>query len=92
MPWYRCNFASRPLAESSVHPRFETLFMANRAPAEMLLIKQNHSSHVSTLSMRLPDAKLRSFFTEFEEVNEANLPMKAKLSVGHPAEFDKLFK
>jgi hypothetical protein len=92
MLWYSCHLEGRPLLQNAIQNRFETIFTAAGEPREMLLIEQAHSAAVSTLWMRLPDAKFASAFSEFELGDESNLPREAALLIGHNPEFEKLFE
>lgn len=92
MPWYRRRFEDKPQREAAVFKRFETIFFASDAPEGMLFVKERHGSGASTLWLRLPDAKFRSAFKDFEDRNGAELPRRAIFMIGHKAQFESLFE
>ena len=92
MIWIKRHFEGRPWTESAIFNTFETLFMASGGPKAMLLIEQEHAPLVSTLWIRLPNAALQSAFDGFELADQAQLPQKAILLIGHNDEFETLFR
>jgi len=92
MLWFKKRFEGSPVIQDTIQNRFETIFNANGAPPEMLLIEQPIITGVSVFWLRLPDTRFRSAFPELEEADPSALPKRAVLLVGHPSEFEKLFE
>jgi hypothetical protein len=88
MPWLRKNLQNEPLAYKAIFDRFETLFLADGAPRDMVLMEDARGINDLTLWMHV-SPKLRSAFPEFEEA--ANFEKAGNLAflIGHQEEFEK---
>ncbi|MGF1619373.1 MAG: hypothetical protein ACFCUR_02025 [Rhodomicrobiaceae bacterium] len=75
-----------------VQDQFEKLFLALRAPADMMLICiEGDGAKGQKLIMSLPDKQSLAAFAEFKPISEESLPKQASLICGISHEFQKRF-
>jgi hypothetical protein len=92
MIWLKCRFdLSKQAALNAAQNRFETLFMGSGAPPEMMMISEHPDVHTTIVWAHMSE-RWENAFQEFERGDSANLPRKASLLVGQPAEFERQFE